>query len=141
MERPKFKRILTQKSDFCEISSEKPVETFVPHQAISIAELVSRFERGQRLNVHSNFAPGSNFENISDEEAMSRIKNESMETDDFPPTDVYDVADVERHYSEHQVHKSEFKERQRKKREEAQQEKRKQSQQADEPTPPAPPVQ
>lgn len=121
MERPNFEPIFTKKSDFCEKTNKKPIKEFIPHQAISLKELVSRFERGQRLNVHMNFRPGSNLEDITDEEALERIKREDMESDDFPPTGIYDITDVEAAKREHDIHKSDFKARQQKKREQSQQ--------------------
>lgn len=138
MKRPNFEPIFEEKSDFCEISSEKPVNTFVPNQAISISELIKRFERGQRLGVHCNFAPGSNFENIPDEVSQARIKAEDMDSDDFPPTGVHDVTDVQAHYEALQAHKADFSARRKKKAEEAKQAKTK-AQQAD-PAPPTSPV-
>lgn len=139
MPRPEFTPIFTSKSDYCEKSSSQPVQTFVPNQAISLKELVARFERGQRLNVHMNFRAGDNLENITDEEAIAQIKSESMESDDFPPTGIYDISDVEEAYREHQNHKVDFAQRQQKKREEAQQAKQqKQAQPASEPNSIAP---
>lgn len=110
MNRPKFNPIFTKKSDYCEKSSKTPVETFVPHQALNLAELIQRFERGQRLNVHCNFAPGSNLMNCTDEQAFEMMKADDMEHG-FPPTDVHDICDVEREYSAHKQHKQEFAER------------------------------
>lgn len=115
MNRPNFEPIFTDKSDYCEVSDPQPVESFIPNQALDLKELVSRFERGQRLNVHNNFAPGSNFENISDEEAMRQIQNETF--DDCPPTGVYDIADVQQLKEEHEIHKREFASKMKKKRE------------------------
>lgn len=106
MERPKFVSIFSQKSEFCEVTDEKPVDSFIPGQALDLKELVSRFERGQRLNVHNNFAPGSNFYQASDEQAAADLQNETF--DDCPPIGVYDVADVEQLKREHEVHKREF---------------------------------
>lgn len=137
MNRPNFEPIFESENEFCEVSSSKPFKDFIPGQALDLKELVSRFERGQRLNVHNNFAPGANFENISAEEAKQRIMTESIDSDDFPPTDVHDVVDVERHYREHETHKREFQQRMKEKKQ-AQQEQRKQSQQAQPPAPPQP---
>lgn len=131
MSRPNFQPIFTEKSEFSEVSSDKPVNTFVPHQAMSLAELVSRFEKGQRLNVHSNFPAGDNFQRITDDEALASIRSESMDTDDFPPVGVHDIAEVQSLYEEHEVHKREFTERMKTKKKEAQQAKPKQAQQAD----------
>ena len=140
MERPNFEPIFTKKSEFCEKSSKTPVKEFIPHQSTPLRELVARFERGQRLNVHSNFAAGSNFETLSPEEAMQRIKSESLETDDFPPTDVHDVVDVQQHYEALLVHKREFAEKMKNKRKQVQQAKQQmQAQQAQQTAPPAPP--
>lgn len=121
MNRPNFESIFTKSSDFCEKSSSTPVSSFVPHQAISLTELVTRFERGQRLNVHMNFRCGDNMDNISDEEALNRIKSEDMNSDDFPPCDVHDVVDVQREMELNEIHKRDFKERQTKKKKQAQQ--------------------
>lgn len=140
MNRPKFEPIFTNNSDFCEKSSDKPISSFVPHQAISLTELISRFERGQRLNVHMNFRVGDNIENISDDEALARIKSEDMNTDDFPPTDVHDVVDVQREMELNDIHKRKFNERQKEKKKQAQQAAQ-QAQQAKPVTPtPEPPV-
>lgn len=140
MERPKFEPIFSKKSEFCEKSSSQPVSTFIPHQAISLKELVSRFERGQRLNVHMNFRPGSNLEDITDEEALQRIKSEDMDSVDFPPVGIHDIADFEEAYKEHQNHKVDFKQRQQKKMEEKQAQQKKQAQQSSDPTPNVPPL-
>lgn len=140
MERPNFQPIFTKKSDYCEKTNKKPINEFVPHQAITLPELVSRFERGQRLNVHANFRPGSNFEDITDEEALNRIRTENIDADDFPPYDAHDIVDVQNAMQEHEYHKNEFKERMKKKREQAQQAQQQQAQQAPEPTPQNPPV-
>lgn len=121
MIRPKFQPIFEGKSDFCEQSDSKPVETFVPNQAISLSELISRFERGQRLNVHTNFRVGSNLEDLTDEEALQRIREESLDSDDFPPDDVHDIVDVQREKELHDVHKREFHERVKRNKEEAKQ--------------------
>lgn len=99
MERPKIFPLFTQKSEFCEKSSKKPVETFIPNQSYTLSELVSRFEKGQRLPCHLNFQPGDNM-------TKDQLYEETFE--DAPPTDVHDIVDVEQHYREHQVHKSEF---------------------------------
>lgn len=88
------------------------MKTFIPNQAIKLSELVSRFEHGQRLNVHSNFAPGDNFTN-------NQIISESF--DDAPPDDVHDLVDVHEYYQQHEAHKKEFKVRMNKKKEESQQ--------------------
>lgn len=135
MKRPNFEPIFTKKSEYSEKCVSKPVNTFVPGQAITIKELVTRFERGQRLNVHSNFAPGSNMQAITDEQAMARIKSEDMDSDDFPPTGVHDIADVEAHYIEHNQRKSDFSARLKKKAEETKQAQQKKQAQQD--TPPA----
>lgn len=100
MNRPNFEPIFSEKREFCEKCSDVPVKTFIPHQAMDLKELVSRFEHGQRLNVHENFRPMSNF-------TQDSIYEESF--DDAPPSDVHDIVDVERYYQAHQVHKSEYK--------------------------------
>lgn len=137
MKRPKFEPIFEKKSDFCEVSSEKPVSSFISGQAISISELIKRFERGQRLGVHCNFRPGENFENISDEQVALQMRAEDMDSDDFPPVGVHDITDVEEHYKIHQAHKADFSARRKKKEDEAKQAKQK-AQQAESnlPTPP-----
>lgn len=113
-----------KKSDYCERSSSTPVKTFVPHQAITLRELVSRFERGQRLNVHSNFTPGDNF---------TRDKAYVEDFDDAPPHDITDVVDVEHYYRAHQEHVKDFKARQKAKK--AQQATPKEAPPANEPAP------
>ena len=102
MKRPNFESIFDKKSDFCEKSSSTPVKSFVPHQAISLRELVSRFERGQRLNVHQNFRPMDNFTD-------GKIYEESFE--DAPPHDITDVTDVHNYYRAHQEHVKHYKQR------------------------------
>ena len=61
MERPNFQPIFSSQNDFCEVTEDKPVSTFIPNQAMKISELMARFERGQRLGVHCNFTPESEF--------------------------------------------------------------------------------
>lgn len=136
MKRPNFEPIFEKKTDFCEVSSEKPVSSFMAGQSISISELIKRFERGQRLGVHCNFRPGENFENISDDQAASQMRAEDMDSDDFPPVGVHDITDVEEHYKMHQAHKADFSARRKKKVDEAKQVIQK-AQQA-ETTPPTP---
>lgn len=103
MEKPKFVQKI-EKKDYIERTSDVPVKTFVPHQSMKLKELVERFERGQRLNVHENFRPMSNFtENSLYEEGF----------DDAPPDDVHDVVDVHAYYMEHQEHKHDFAKRQK----------------------------
>lgn len=118
MKRPNFEPIFTEKSDYCEKSDPTPVETFVPHQSMSLAEMMRRFESGQRLNVHSS--PMNTFYS-SEEEA-----NDNTETfNDAPPSDVYDIVDVERYFKEHKAHKINFDDRMKKKAQEAQRSKEK----------------
>lgn len=123
MNRPNFEPIFTEKSDFCEVSSEKPFKSFIPGQANKLSDLVARFERGQRLNVHSNFDPLSNFTKDS-------LYQEDF--DDAPPDDVHDVVDVQRYYEEHQEHKKDYKVRMKTKKE-AQQAAKQASQATDKP--------
>lgn len=111
MERPNFQPIFSSKDDFCEITDEKPVESFVPNQAMTLSELMSRFEKGQRLSVHCNFK-------VESELTEGSIYEESF--DDAPPI-CHDVTDVEEYYRAHQVHKREFAEKQKKAKEQAQQ--------------------
>lgn len=110
MKRPNFEPIFTDKSDFCERTSEKPVETFVPNQSMTLSEMMRRFESGQRLNVHSS--PMNQFYS-SEEEAD--LNSERFE--DAPPTDVHDISDVHRYYKEHQERKQEFAEKRKKAKE------------------------
>ena len=107
MNRPNFEPIFTQESDFCEVSSDQPIKEFIPNQALDLKELVSRFERGQRLNVHENFPAMSNF-------TRDRIEAESFE--DCPPDDVHDVVDVHNYYLQHEIHKREFQKKQKQKK-------------------------
>lgn len=116
MKRPIFQTIFEQKSDFCEKSSKMPVETMIPGQAIKISELVVRYDRGQRLNVHANFPAGSNFDNITDEEALRQIQNEVIDENMFPSDDVHDLVDVQREYEAQEARKAEFAEKIKKKR-------------------------
>jgi hypothetical protein len=120
MVKPKVFGIFTQKEDFCEKSSKKPCKAFVPHQAMDLKELVTRFENGQRLGVKENFR-------IEDEFTRNCVYEERF--DDAAPDDVHDVVDVEQHYRAHQSHKSEYAEK--KKRKQAPSEKKT-------PTPPDP---
>lgn len=136
MKRPNIYPIFTEESEFCEKSSSKQMSDFVPHQSYKISELVSRFERGQRLPVHMNFKPGSNFQAISDEQAEKRINAEQFHDCDFAPTDVHDVVDVQAHYNEHQEHKKDFADRQKKAKQAKQAQQAQQAQQP--PTPPDP---
>lgn len=105
MKRPNFERIISAK-EACELSDSKPIETFSPHQAYSLSEIMSRFEKGQRLPARMLFDP-----------EMEITKNEIYmeDFDDAPPDNVHDVVDVEEHYREHNVHKREYAERKKKK--------------------------
>lgn len=115
----------TKKSEYCELSDEKPVNTFIPGQAIKLAELVARFERGQRLNVHGN---PMNIFYSTDEQA-----NANSETfDSAPPDDIHDITDVEEYYRAHQQHLKEYKEKKAK----TKQAPVKEAQQVEPPTPP-----
>ena len=93
MKRANFEPIL-EKKDYVERSNSKPIETFIPNQAMNLKELVQRFERGQRLNVHENFRPGSNFTD-------GKIYEEDFE--DAPPDNIHDVTDVHEYYNEHRA--------------------------------------
>lgn len=86
-------------SRICERTSPQPVKSFVAGQAIDLKTLIQRFERGQRLNVHENFRPMSNFT-----EGSLYVED----FDDAPPDNIHDVVDVEEHYREHQEHKKDF---------------------------------
>lgn len=106
MKRANFEPVFSQKTDYCERTSKKRIKTFIPGQAMSLKELVSRFERGQRLNVHQNFKPMSNFtEDTLYEESFG----------DAPPDDVHDVVDVHRYYKEHTAHKRDYEHRKKQK--------------------------
>lgn len=118
---------LTNPKDYCEKSNSKPIKAFIPNQAISLKELVTRFERGQRLNIHENFKPLSNCTN------GNYIYEEDF--DDAPPDDVHDIVDVHRYYLEHEEHKEDYQRRQKEKGKKTQQASAKQ---VDEPTPPDP---
>lgn len=84
MNKPKiFKNFSIDELDFCEKSSSTPDECFVPGQAIRLSELVARFERGQRLNVHLY---NSNI--VSEDTPDERF-------DDAPPEDIQDIVDVD----------------------------------------------
>lgn len=106
MERANFEEKISKK-DYVERTNSKPIETFIPNQAMNLKELVSRFERGQRLNVHENFRPGSNFTEGS-------IYEEDFE--DAAPDDIHDVVDVQEYYRLHNERKSTFKKKQEEKR-------------------------
>lgn len=127
MERPKFSEKISKK-DYIERTSDKPVKSFISGQAMDLTELIARFERGQRLNVHQNFRPMQDW-------TEGKIVEEDF--DEAPPDDVHDVADVERYYHAHQQHKQEFSEKQKSKR--SQQEQPKQAPQESE-TPPLDPA-
>lgn len=106
MEKPKIFIQFSKKSDFCETSSSKPVSSFVPHQAMSLAEMVARFDRGQRLNVKQNFAPETQF-------TRDCIYEEDFE--DAAPDDIHDVVDVQNAMAEHEQRKQNFKEKHKRK--------------------------
>lgn len=95
----KVKVISIPISQICERTNPKPIETFVPRQALDLKTLIERFERGQRLNVHQNFTP------------MSNMTQDSMYVEDFDdasPDNVHDIVDVEEHYRAHQEHKADY---------------------------------
>lgn len=120
---------LTNIADYCENSCDQPVKEFIPNQAISLRELVTRFERGQRLNVHQNFAPMSNFTN------GNTIYEEDF--NDAPPDDVHDIVDVHEHYLKHNEQKADYI---RRKKEKGKKPKPAPAQQGDAPNPPDPSV-
>lgn len=118
--------IFTKKSEFCEVSSDVPVETLVPGQAITLNELVSRFEKGQRLNISDN---PTNVMYRTEEEAEAN----SERFEDAPPDGIHDITDVEAHYRAHQSRKKEFDAQQKEKRS-------KQAKPAEAPQDPTPPT-
>lgn len=118
MKRPIFEPIITQK-EASERSSSTPISTFVPHQAMNLAELIRRFESGQRLNVHENFPAMSNF-------TRDKIYSESFE--DAPGDDVHDIVDIQREIESHNDHKKDY--QQRKKKAQADAAQRKQAEEA-----------
>lgn len=128
MKRPNFEQIFSSPDEFLERTDPKPIKSFVPNQAMKLSELMSRFERGQRLNVHTNFKPMSNFTD-------GKVYEETF--DEVPPI-CHDVVDVQEYYEAHKAHKAAFQQRQKEKAKQAKQPK--QAPQAD-PTPPDPAVQ
>lgn len=106
MKRPNFEPIICT-FDAAEEVDSKPIETFIPNQSYSLSELMSRFEKGQRLPAHHLFNPDSEF-------TSGAVYEETF--DEAPPDDVRDVVDVEHYYREHQEHKREFTERKKKKK-------------------------
>lgn len=144
-----FEPIFTDEKQFCERSSSKPIETFVPHQAISLKELVSRFERGQRLNVKQNFLPGDNFyrgssDDVEDQRIVANdFAQDEMRFEQSAPDDVHDVVDVHDYYRDHLKQKSEYEQRMKEKKEEAKKAKQApapQANQADSTPPPVDPA-
>lgn len=103
------KQEILKNVNFFEKSSDIPVKTFVPHQAITLRDLVSRFERGQRLNVHQNFRPQSNM-------TEGQIVEETFE--EAAPDDIHDIVDVHNYMQEHEQRKSAFNKRQKEKKQE-----------------------
>lgn len=99
-------KTILKNGNFFEKSSEVPVKTFVPHQAITLKELVSRFERGQRLNVHQNFVPKSNM-------TEGQIVEETFE--EAAPDDIHDIVDVHNYMQEHEQRKDAFNKRKKEK--------------------------
>lgn len=126
MKRPNFQPIFDSKKDFCEKSSSEPISSFIPHQALDLATLMKRFEQGQRLNIHENFKPMSNF-------TQDKIYEESF--DDAPPI-VHDICEVQEAMNEHNAHKKDYEAR--KKKAKADDAKRKQAEEAKPKTAPAP---
>lgn len=126
MKRPNFERIICTK-DASEVSDSKPIETFVPHQSFTLSEIMSRFEKGQRLPARPLF-------DLEQEFTKGEVYMEDFE--DAPPDDVRDVVDVQDHYMEHQEHKKDYSERQKKKKGKDEP----QSKGKDEPSSPTPPT-
>lgn len=129
MKRPNFEPIFESEKDYCEVSGDKPIKDFIPHQALDLAELIRRFDCGQRLNVHNNFAPGSNMYSASDEEAFNNLQGDDVLLETCPPTGVYDIVDVQAHYEAHEAHKREFKDKLKQKKQKSQQAQSTQAQQ------------
>lgn len=94
--------VLTDKKDYCEVSSSKPVSGFIPNQSLKISELIERFESGRRLNVHENFKPLSNFTD-------GRIEIEDFS--DAAPEGIHDIVDVHEYYNAHKEHVADYKKR------------------------------
>lgn len=109
MKRPNFQPIFEKNADFCERTSDQPVNTLIPGQAIDLATLIKRFESGQRLNVHENFKPMSNMSEGLYVEAF----------EDAPPDDIHDIVDVHAVMREHEQVKRDHKKRQAEKGKEA----------------------
>lgn len=95
-------------SIFCEKTSSKPVEGFVPGQAVKLSELFDRFTKGQRLNIHIN--PMNEFF------PEDQVEKHTEPFEAAPPEDIQDIVDVEEYHKSVQEHKREFHERQKSKR-------------------------
>lgn len=107
MKQAKEIKFFTQFSDremkFEEVDS-KPSETFIPGQSVKLHELVDRFCRGQRLNVHYN-QPNEFYRTAQE------CDHHSESFEDCPPSDIYDIVDVERYSEELSARKKALKER------------------------------
>lgn len=108
---------------------EKPDSSFVPNQAIKLSELVARFQRGQRLNVHMT-TPNEFY--ATDEEA--KLHHEHF--DDCPPADLNDIVDVMQYQEELDQRKKDLKDRVKKRKEELAKEKEREEEQRKQ-TPPS----
>lgn len=110
--------------------SQKSDPSFVPHQAIKLSELVARFQRGQRLNVHMT-TPNEFY--ATDEE----VKRNSERFEDCPPADIHDIVDVMQYQEELDQRKSDLKDRIAKKKAEKLAEEKKREEEQRKQTPPS----
>lgn len=91
---------------------EQPIErvdsksdpSFVPNQAIKLSELVARFQKGQRLNVH--MTKTNDFYETNEE-----VLRNSERFEDCPPADLNDIVDVMNFQEELSQRKSDLKDR------------------------------
>ena len=109
MSNPKiYEQFGKKNEDFVEKCDPKPDSSVIPGQAVKLSELLQRFERGQRLNIHLN--PGNEWF------PEDQVEAKSEHFEDAAPEDIQDIVDVENFHNSVQEHKRDFQERMKNKK-------------------------
>lgn len=84
----------------------------VPHEALSIREILVRSSRGQRINVHTRLQPNGRPDDMVPDSEESDILDETIH--DTPPDGIIDIVDVYAFQEELEQRKQALKEKQKK---------------------------
>lgn len=97
-------------ADFMPKMSRKPTSTLVPNEAISIADMLERTSRGQRINVNTRMRDENHPDNLYEESVVDKIS----ETFDNAAPDkdfMSDVVDVLEFEQKNQIRKNKLNEK------------------------------